>query len=536
MGFLPRFPLIVGTLFCGTLVCSHGCLPSLDVPAEPASTGEPVDLAIREDLPKTPDASLTVATISPPMGKVSGGEEVTVRGRGFRGDMKVSFYRSLRTSISTTINAQIIGNISSDSFKMMVPAAPDRMSHGPVGIVIDLPDKSQWRSNEGIFSYHTDRISFGPPSEINREYNGMQVILGTDINGDGKTDVVVAKNRFNLFGFSRQGTTTAAGPQFTPEAGFLHGLPMNLPVAAQAHRLIATDVTGDSVPDLLLARGDGVYRCTGQKSVDSPKFGCKDPVNLFTGTYSALDPRKVTIHAIDISKVKQHVIVSQTAVSNGGTVSLDFRSFEKIDVSLNIADPKPAFVSAISSLAVVNSDTASSSYRLAVGLSSGTSENLQIFRVQQEMSNGPIQLTGEPKLSISEGPGAMLVSDLDMDENADLVIASESGAIDLVYGVSGGRFDPVVVNIRKPLSPVQLRVQDVNGDRYPDLVYLAGSNVFVRENASARDFKPESKFLDSASGWSAFDVVPLDASETLPDLILANGSTKQLSYSLNQSK
>jgi len=259
-------------------------------------------------------------------------------------------------------------------------------------------------------------------------------------------------------------------------------------------------------------------------------------VNLFTGTYSALDPRKVTIHAIDISKVKQHVIVSQTAVSNGGTVSLDFRSFEKIDVSLNIADPKPVFVSAISSLAVVNSDTASSSYRLAVGLSSGTSENLQIFRVQQEMSNGPIQLTGEPKLSISEGPGAMLVSDLDMDENADLVIASESGAIDLVYGVSGGRFDPVVVNIRKPLSPVQLRVQDVNGDRYPDLVYLAGSNVFVRENASARDFKPESKFLDSASGWSAFDVVPLDASETLPDLILANGSTKQLSYSLNQSK
>ncbi len=103
-------------------------------------------------------------------------------------------------------------------------------------------------------------------------------------------------------------------------------------------------------------------------------------------------------------------------------------------------------------------------------------------------------------------------------------------------GRFGGRFDPVVVNIRKPLSPVQLRVQDVNGDRYPDLVYLAGSNVFVRENASARDFKPESKFLDSASGWSAFDVVPLDASETLPDLILANGSTKQLSYSLNQSK
>ena len=101
MGFLPRFPLIVGALFCGALACSHGCLPSLNVPAEPASTGEPVDLAIRADLPESTDDSLTVATISPPMGNVSGGEEVTVRGRGFRDGMKVSFYRSLPASIST---------------------------------------------------------------------------------------------------------------------------------------------------------------------------------------------------------------------------------------------------------------------------------------------------------------------------------------------------------------------------------------------------------------------------------------------------
>lgn len=540
MGRLPRFPLTVSAL-CGALACSHGCLPSLDVPSDPAAMEEPADMGMGPAADLTPGAriSLEVSSVSPRTGKVSGGEEVTVRGRGFREGMKVSFYRSSPTSTSTTLVAQL-KEVTPDSFKMIVPPAPDRISPGPVGILIDVAGEPQLRSRENIFSYHTDKIAFESPAEINKQYSGMQLILGADVDGDGKSDIVAAKNQINLFGVARQDTPGAPAPQFRPQAGFGSlGLPQDLKSETQAHQLIAADVTGDSVLDLLLSRDDGVYRCTGKRdrtAASDKVFGCDGLVNLFTGQKTAMDPIKVgTIQAMDISKDSRHFITAQTAA--GMKFGLDFRSYDDITSPLALDDPKPVFTSAISSLAVVSSNPADNSYVLAVGLKSEPSGNLHIFRVRQRKSDDPIQLVVEQKLPISAGPDSILVSDLDLDENADLVIASESGAIDLVYGVSGGGFDSAVVKIREPGSPVQLRVKDVNGDSYPDLVYLAAKNkVFVRENSGARDFDSERQVSSTAAQWHSFDVAPRDSKGSLPDLILANSSTNQLFYSVNLSK
>ena len=528
MGRLPRFPLIVSVLF-GALACSHGCLPGLDVPANPASTEESVDMGVMPDTTDGLQNSLAVASISPPAGKMSGGEPVTVRGRGFKQGISVTFSRIVdgqpRTAVAT------VQSVTDAELKIVTPPAPGGLL-GAFDIKFQLA--AQEVTNRKFFRYRTDSLAFSTVKPVN-PYFGIQKVFAANLDSevDGLIDVVSAKDGGSLLlGIDKQ-----VSGSFTKQPGLDYPKDSrNNYIQTRIDRLLVADLNEDRTLDILVSRQDGIFRCLGKNI--GPTYLCENPINLLTGTYGS-SPREQAFGPIDILPARKLLVVAKNSSSIESPSELLFLSYDAKGVSpTSIADPK-LLNRSIAALAIANYNATTKIFNLVIGLRGKGQPNLKIFQVHQP-DGMPSHLTSVAEFALASVPASIDAVDLDLDGNDDLVIRnSETGVIDLWRGVDGRGFETQPKQLTAGNTSVieDLRVADINGDDYPDLSYVNGAQgvVWVHENMGEMRFVGANS-ISIPGRHSAIDIAKLNNRSALPDLLLASRADYKIVVSTNTSK
>ena len=320
-----------------------------------------------------------------------------------------------------------------------------------------------------------------------------------DVNGDGKSDLVVANYHSNSVSVLLGNGNGTFQTQMTFAAGF------------EPNSVAVADVNHDNKPDIvvtnlfsscatvLLGNGDGTFQA---------------PHSFATGS----EPTSLAV--ADVNGDNNPDLV----VANGGqgTVSVLLGNgdgtFQTQSAFLAGAEPfslAVADVNGDNNLDLVTANYESDSVSVLLGQGNGT------FQTQAFYPAGPT-------------PFAVTVADLSGDGKQDLVVANHynPGTVSLLMGNGDGTFQ-APVTLATGVGPTAVAVADVNGDGHPDLIVANGvsnsvsvllgngNGTFQAQQTFGVDFTPRSLTVADVSG------------DGKPDIIVANQFGNDVSVLLN---
>lgn len=143
----------------------------------------------------------------------------------------------------------------------------------------------------------------------------------------------------------------------------------------------------------------------------------------------------------------------------------------------------------------------------------------------------------DPVIRAGNGPAAILVTDLDEDGAADLVVvAKDSDAIGIQPGEGGGRYDFLrYKGFPAGNSPVALALGDFNDDGRKDIAVVAQDDNAVDVFLCKEDggFEPRNEYIVGARP-SAITIADLNA-DGVADLVTANSASNTVSVMAGKS-
>ncbi len=114
---------------------------------------------------------------------------------------------------------------------------------------------------------------------------------------------------------------------------------------------------------------------------------------------------------------------------------------------------------------------------LVVGQTDSDLNELFIFRSQVGLSFFP------ERLLIGDGPAAVVVADLDLDQNLDILVGTTPGELRLAFGNGQGGFPTIepqtAGELPLPHYTLSISYADTNGDELPDLVIVSPYTPFI---------------------------------------------------------
>ena len=320
-------------------------------------------------------------------------------------------------------------------------------------------------------------------------------IASTDLNGDGKIDLVIANT--SATGFPSGSVAVLIGKGDGTFAAPVIYNAGTIPVS-----LVATDLNGDGKPDIavldapggpaydqllvLLSNGDGTLR------TPLPAFSTK--TNLGSLTFTDLNhDGKMDLLIAD----RRSSDLTVTMGKGDGT-------FQPPAAYVSAAQPQSAAILPLNdgTTAVLTSDSISGAVLVTVANADGT------------VNAPPIQALGN-------SPSAVAVADLNGDRKPDVIVTDQGGNQVFVMVNSGNYAFAAPVSYALSSPPTATAAVDVNGDAKPDLVVADANGVDILLNSGNGAFgKPTTISVSgSTSGVAGPAVADFDG-DGKPDIAL----------------
>jgi hypothetical protein len=319
-----------------------------------------------------------------------------------------------------------------------------------------------------------------------------------DVNGDGKPDIVVTNRYDNTISVLLGNGDGTFQPQQTSVVG------------AQPHVLAVADLNADGTPDLVVANAAdnnvGVLIGNGDGTFQPQQ------------TYAVgANPRGVTVADINRDGRPDVVVASWGNSEVGVLLGNGDGTFQPSHHSFPVGrDPGAVAVADVNGDGMpdlVVADGGANTVSVLLGNGDGT------FQPQQLFGAGP-------------GPASVAVADLNGDGRPDIVVTNYySHAGDVLLGNGDGSFQPEE-SLAGDTSPGAVVSADVNGDGRPDIVVANkyGRSVGVLLGNGDGSFQPQQTF---PTGDQPRSVAVADLNgDGRPDLVAANYYSNSVSVLL----
>ncbi len=410
--------------------------------------------------------------------------------------------------------------------------------------------------------------------------NSPVSLVASDLNGDGRLDLVLANQGGTVSVLFNSTAPGAASPSFAPQQNFAAG---DLPSS-----VVAADLNGDGRPDLTIAnQGNNVsvlFNTTPPSSA-GPSFD--------TGTDFALGVTPLAVTTADFNGDGRLDLATANTNANTVSVLLNLTASGAVDASFapptNLAvDSNPSSVAAGDFngdgrpdlvVANFNSDDVSVLLNLtspgAASASFAARANFSVGASPYSVAVGDLNGDGRPDLAVTNtisdnvsvllnltAPGAaspsfapaanfaadslpysVAIRDLNGDGRPDLAVANSSGnnvsvLLNLTAPGAASASFAAATNFNVGSAPQSVAVGDLNGDGRPDLAAVnEGDNTvsvllnLTAPGAASASFAPAANFSVGAFPYSVA-VGDLNG-DGRPDLVTANAGARNVSLLLN---
>ncbi|MFO0822114.1 MAG: FG-GAP-like repeat-containing protein [Gemmataceae bacterium] len=359
-------------------------------------------------------------------------------------------------------------------------------------------------------------------------------ITSADVNGDGKADLIVTNFGSNsvsvLLNTTVPGATT---PTFTAQRPF--------GVGSRPAAVTTTDLNGDGKVDLVVAN-----RASNMVSVllNMTAAGAATPTFLKQKCF-ATDINPVAVSAADMNgDGKADLLVAN---SGSDTVSVLLNTTTPGATTPTFA-PQQTFAAGSEPTGVTATD-ANGDGKLDLVVTGSASKSVAVLLNTTRAGGDTLTFANLANLATGINPSAVTTSDVNGDGRPDIIVANcGSNTVSVMLNTTS-HSEPTLIGVPSPLfpevgtvptgrEPNSVSWTDVNGDGKPDLVVSNfGSNtVSVSLNttvpgAKTPTFAPEKTF---ATGSRPFSVASADVNgDGLSDLVVANVNANTVSVLLN---
>jgi hypothetical protein len=355
---------------------------------------------------------------------------------------------------------------------------------------------------------------------------GAFSVAASDLNGDGRTDLIVAKQSAGTISVLLNTTSPgSATPQFANA--------VNFSVGASLSSVAVADLNGDGRPDIVVTDQPSavVSVLVNQTTPGSSTPQFASPANFATGN----GPTSVAVGDLNGDGLTDLVVADSNAnavsvllnqTTPGGPLNftnhVDFATGQSPD-SVAVAD--------------LNGD-GKPDVAVADGSFSGY---VSVLLNQTAPGSASPQLAAHVDFAAGSLPKSVAVADLNGDGKPDLVVANEysnSVSVFLNMTTPGAAAPSFAANVDFATGslPDAVTVKDLNGDGKLDVIVANNSStVSVLLNTTMPGTAPSfAAHMDSATGQTPTSVAAADFNgDGLPDLVTANFTDNTVSVLLN---
>ena len=428
--------------------------------------------------------------------------------------------------------------VTAGSSTSLTVSVPPGVSHDYISVLDDATSLTGYSQDPFVTTF-ANPFGTGIPSNFYKPK--VDFVTGTnprnvaaaDLDGDGKTDLVISNGNSNTVSVLRN--TAATGPvnatSYAAKVDFASG-------SFTAHVKTA-DVDGDGKQDIIVVNGNNIsiLRNTSTTgTIDVNSFAAKVDFDLlFTG------PVFVNIADLDGDGKPELVATNQASAS----ISVLRNTSTKGTINASSFAPKVNFTTGTTPYSVAIADIdRDGKPDLAVANASAGVNTISVFR--NTTVTGTINASSfAAKVDFATGPSPRSVAlvDIDRDGKPDLV-AANSEASSTTISVLRNTSSPGIINsssfstkvdFTSGTSPQHIAVGDLDGDGKPDIVAtnINGNSISVFRNTASLniiDMTSLAPKVDFATGAGPVAAVTADIDgDGIPEIAVANGAATSVS-------
>ncbi len=461
----------------------------------------------------------TIASFTPTYGSV--GTTVTITGTGFN---------TTATNNIVYLGAvkAVVSSATSTSLNVTVPVGA---TFAPITSTDTTTGLTAYSNKPFVVTFQAyqiiDATSFAAKIDFasGSSPNGLSI---SDLDGDGKPDIIVANESSNNISLYRNTSTSGsiASNSFAAK--------VDLTTGSGPHRLAVGDIDGDAKHDIVVANWTSntisIFRNVSTiGSIVAGSFSSKVDIPTTAG------PNAVTLADID-GDGKTDILV---AGAGSDTISV-FRNIGSIgNLSLSSFQTAIYLTSGTTPASVAVGDLDGDG-KPDMAISNSNSSTVTIFR--NTSSAGVISFAAKADLTTGSIPFGANLADLDGDGNMDVIVPNYgSGTVSLFRNTSsvGSISFAAKQDVSTGSNPSVVSIGDLDGDSKPDMVvgnYGSGSISVFRSKSttgslSASSFAPK---IDYSTGFQMYGVALGDLDgDGKPDIAVINYNNSSVSIFRN---
>jgi len=328
-------------------------------------------------------------------------------------------------------------------------------------------------------------VNFTNPTLIPTADDAL-VLVTADINNDGKPDLIYIDG--NIFDLSRTVHVLLGNGDGT----FTHSQDINLAVGGCCSLAVA-DVTGDGVPDLIVAGNDGlplvltVMKGNGDGTFQPPAVTQYHPTNL-----GANPGMRYPIEVGDINgDGKMDLVLTDTLNGTIYTMLGDGTGNFAYSGSIQTYGSGPTYLVDINGdhkLDLITTDPIGADFLVYIGQGNGAFPTFTRYTV-----------------SVSAGP--FLLVDVNGDGHPDMLFEYYPNQLGYFPGNSDGTFGAIVALGNSPSPNELVAATDLTGDGVADLTFITPSGIAVSPGLSGPSYGPAVTTITGGS-TSPYSLLP----------------------------